>query len=186
MAKQKTQTVMKKKTKFKEVHISKLYRLELEKIEKKYNGMISPQIVVEEAKDEKNPLHKWFNWDDSVAGEKWRLHQARLLINSIRVKIDFDKGTSTYRKYLNVFINNSESKDPQRYYVNTKTVLKNENLKQQILIKAMKEIEYWEKTYKEYNELNEIFNSIKRTKNRIGKIDISNNNKTYKQNRVCK
>ncbi|MFW9928653.1 MAG: hypothetical protein ACFFD1_04615, partial [Candidatus Thorarchaeota archaeon] len=94
----------------------KKYRKELENLEKKYNGMISAEIVSNEAQKKQSPLHDWFDWEDNIAGEKWRLHQARLLINSIKVKIIFEKGVNHYRKYLNVNIKDDDG-ESQRFYV---------------------------------------------------------------------
>lgn len=167
MAKQKTITKQKKEKKKEDklkVNFQK-YKKELEKIEGKYNGLLSTEIVLKEAKQIDNPLHSWFDWEDTIAGEKWRLHQARLLISSIRVKIMFDKGASSYRKYLNVTIETDG--EPQRFYVRTEEVLKDEDLKEQILRRAVNEADYWQRTYKEYNELNEIFKGIAKTKKKL-------------------
>ena len=41
--------------------------------------------MVEEAADERHPLHSRFEWDDLVAGHAWRLEQARSLIQSVRI-----------------------------------------------------------------------------------------------------
>jgi hypothetical protein len=40
---------------------------------------------VDEARDEKHPLHTRFEWNDDVAGENWRRHQAHTLIQSVRI-----------------------------------------------------------------------------------------------------
>jgi hypothetical protein len=42
--------------------------------------------VLEAAKNRRNPLHKHFEWDDAVAGHKYRLEQARSIIRLIRVE----------------------------------------------------------------------------------------------------
>ncbi len=48
-------------------------------------GELTPRLVVDEARDEDHPLHSRFQWDDSIAGEKWRHAQAQELIRSVRV-----------------------------------------------------------------------------------------------------
>ena len=40
----------------------------------------TPQQIVDAAKDESSELHKCFEWDDSVAAEKYRLTQARTIV----------------------------------------------------------------------------------------------------------
>ena len=49
------------------------------------SGIITPDAVVADAEDEASPLHSYFEWDDSVAGMKYRIEQARTLIRSVRV-----------------------------------------------------------------------------------------------------
>lgn len=46
---------------------------------------LTPEIVLDEARDPQHPLHSRFEWDDTVAGEKWRRHQAHELITSVRI-----------------------------------------------------------------------------------------------------
>lgn len=43
-------------------------------------GTLTPEIVVEVARDPRHPLHARFDWDDTVAAEKWRLVQAGQLL----------------------------------------------------------------------------------------------------------
>jgi len=43
-------------------------------------GHLDAETVVAEARSKKSPLHQYFDWDNKVAGEKWRLEQARSLI----------------------------------------------------------------------------------------------------------
>lgn len=49
------------------------------------HGRLTPSLVVDEARNEKHPLHNRFEWDDAVAGEAWRRSQAHELIRSVRV-----------------------------------------------------------------------------------------------------
>ena len=64
---------------------------ELEIIRNENKGFISPQTVVEYAKDPKTFLHKEFVWDDSEAAEKYRIMQAGYLIRRITVTIVDEK-----------------------------------------------------------------------------------------------
>ena len=44
---------------------------------------LKPERVVEAAKPETSPIHKYFTWDDTEAGIQWRLHEARNLIRMV-------------------------------------------------------------------------------------------------------
>ena len=49
-------------------------------------GALTPAAVVEAATPKTHPLHDRFEWDNRVAGHKYRLVQARMLIRSVRVE----------------------------------------------------------------------------------------------------
>lgn len=57
---------------------------ELERIRAR-DGKVETVTIVNEARPETSPLHSAFEWDDSAAGEQWRLLQARNLIRAIEV-----------------------------------------------------------------------------------------------------
>ena len=54
------------------------------------HGRLTPALVVKSAKSPTSVLHDQFEWDDTVAGAKWREEQARVLIRSIQVTITTD------------------------------------------------------------------------------------------------
>lgn len=58
-------------------------------------GKLTPQLVVEVATDAEHPLHSRFEWDDTVAGAKYREVQASELIRS--VKVVYREATETER-----------------------------------------------------------------------------------------
>lgn len=49
------------------------------------NGTITPQLVVDTARDDAHPLHKHFQWDDSIAGELYRCNQAGQMIRRVTI-----------------------------------------------------------------------------------------------------
>lgn len=51
-------------------------------------NQLRPDVVLERARSAKSPLHRCFTWEDDEAGEKWRLHEARNLINAYYVVIE--------------------------------------------------------------------------------------------------
>jgi len=55
-------------------------------------GKLTAPLVVAEARDPEHPLHSRFEWDDSVAGERYREVQARELIRSQRIVYREAKG----------------------------------------------------------------------------------------------
>lgn len=58
---------------------------ELDAIQSVY-GNITPALIVESSKNKKSVLHNYFEWDNSVAADKWRFDQAVKLLGRIEVK----------------------------------------------------------------------------------------------------
>ena len=46
------------------------------------HGTITTELILETAQDPSSKLHKFFDWDDSVAGQKWRRQQAYALVQA--------------------------------------------------------------------------------------------------------
>jgi hypothetical protein len=49
------------------------------------HGYLTPRLVVDVATDDAHPLHGAFEWDDRVAGHKYRVVQARELIRTAKM-----------------------------------------------------------------------------------------------------
>jgi hypothetical protein len=65
------------------------------------HGTVNPEIVLAEATPVDHPLHDRFEWDDSIAGHKYRLNQARELIRSVKVQ-PADDSTASLRAFVSV------------------------------------------------------------------------------------
>ena len=147
----------------------------LSEIQKK-EGIITPVIIVKKAKAKKSVLHNYFEWDNSIAGQKYRIHQARSLINHIEVKIIREnKPDEKIKMFHNIKVV-PESKD--RGYVSLQAVLDSPDYHNQVIAQALLEVTSWHHRYKQYLELSPIFNAIEDVKN-ILKVekDITQNQK---------
>lgn len=144
---------------------------EFEKI-KKAEGNLSPRLIVEKAKDKNSPLHKYFEWNDSKAGEGYRLWQARMLINRITITISGEQ----VPKYENCSITIREvNEDGDREevvikgYKTYQEIKSSEEYKQEILLRALREIESWKSTYDRYSEFKNINKEIDKTSKLLNK-----------------
>lgn len=61
------------------------------------HGYLTPDIVLDEARDPGHPLHSRFEWDDARAAEAYRRDQARDLIQSVKIVYRERQGKSTER-----------------------------------------------------------------------------------------
>ena len=113
---------------------------------------LTPANVLELARDEDSALHDAFEWDNSVAAEKYRLGQARHLIVSIVVRQDEDKAEESQR----VFQISTERAhyQPIRYF------LENKDEHTRLLERAKGELYAIQKRYGNLAELEEVFDAI--------------------------
>ena len=58
-------------------------------------GYLDAELVVLDASPEDHPHHHRFEWDDEVAGDKWRAEQARCLIRGCRMVYADSEGEPT-------------------------------------------------------------------------------------------
>lgn len=64
------------------------------------NGRLMPQDVVNAARNRRSPLNPFFEWDDSVAAQRYRLQQASLLIRRVRVEVTVNQVPYRAPQYL--------------------------------------------------------------------------------------
>ena len=66
------------------------------------HGELKPDDVVHAAQDPESPLHAVFDWEDTRAAHKWRVHQARNLIRSVTVTIEKSPTKAPIRAFVHV------------------------------------------------------------------------------------
>lgn len=93
---------------------------ELERIRSK-TGQLVPADVVSAARPKKSPIHAAFEWDDTLAGEKYRIHQARNIIRAVRVVSEGDDGESVSHPQF-VHINRGHE---DQYYQSAEVAVEN-------------------------------------------------------------
>ena len=111
---------------------------------------ITPENVLLAAEDEESELHKCFEWDDSVAAEKYRLSQARQIIQFLVVK------TETVSEPVRVYQITSE----RNVYQPTKLFLQQPDEYAILLNRAKDELKAIRKRYKQISELESVFEAI--------------------------
>ena len=90
-------------------------------------GCLTPAVVVAAAKAKTHPLHDRFEWDDKIAGARYRLDQARELIRSVKIEVlnDDRLGPRHVRRYVSV------GDSSGRAYHRVEEVLTSEDLRAQ-------------------------------------------------------
>ena len=134
---------------------SSLYKADAQKVAEEILSIgesATPEQIVEKAKDESTEIHKCFTWDDTVAAEKWRLHEARQIVCHLVVKEDTAEGRPELR-----FFHKAEKSEG---YVSAMTVFRNEDKYLQLIHNALQELRAFRKKYSFLSERQEIVNLI--------------------------
>lgn len=131
-------------------------RDQLEEVRSEY-GRLTPAALVDAARPEDHPLHTRFEWDDAVAGERYRLDQAREIIRSYRIKYaDTPTKPKTIRGYVSV---RSEVEESTPAYLPTEEVMADPFLKALTLREMEREVNaLWEK-YAHFEEFAALLSS---------------------------
>jgi len=122
---------------------------------RRHGGNLLPEVVIEEAKDKRHPLHGRFEWDNTRAAHEHRLHQARQLI---RVCVTVVSPTIDP---LPVFVSLSTSRSSGEGYQVLTEVLSNKEKREQLLNDALHELNLFQKKYSTLRELAGVFAASK-------------------------
>lgn len=127
---------------------------------KKERGTLTPEHVLESARDKKSVLHDLFDWSDTVAAEKWRKEQARKIIQSIVVVYESSNDSQPQAYMCRLFHSvKAKSTDDDKagtlenVYEDIPTIRKNEDYKQQVIENAMRELVGWRNRYALYSDV---------------------------------
>ena len=125
---------------------------ELTRIKRKNYGILKPEVVVREAKKKKSPLHGFFEWDDGIAAEKYRIDQARHLIRSVVIEWENDPGeVIVSRAFVSI------KTDEEWGYVDMGDALSDEEMREQVLESALKYYEAGKQKFAGVEELAGLF-----------------------------
>lgn len=136
--------------------IKGLYKADAETVYKEITALgdsFSPADIVEAARNESSELHKCFEWDDSVAAEKYREHQARMVITQLVVRTETTDNTPVSVRVIS-------SASERNSYVPTKMLIRSEPEYADLLERAKRELRAFQQKYVAVVELQDIFAMI--------------------------
>jgi len=130
---------------------NELYKEELLRIGK--IKPLTPFNIVSEATDKTSVLHDWFEWDDAVASDKWRIRQARELVNVIIETPEMSDDSVTHS--FEIIKTNGSSE-----YKHVYEIFDNKEWKQQVIEQAVTYLRIWRRKYNIYSEFKEVSKAI--------------------------
>lgn len=124
-------------------------------------GELTSARFLEVSRPEDAPTHNMFEWDDSVAAERYRLQQATVAINSVEVQI-VNEATATVTSQA-AFVNVIRKAPAQSgSFAPIEVALSDENMRSTLLLNALNELKSFRRKYNQLSELSNVFLEIKK------------------------
>lgn len=119
-------------------------------------GDITPERVVDDARNPQSPLHPNFDWNNKTAAESWRQHTARNLIGSlVVVRVNEKQVTGNVRAFVSV-----RNGDNKGVYTPIVAVMEDAELRKQVLERARQELHQWRNRYADLSEFAKVFSVV--------------------------
>lgn len=120
------------------------------------HGRLTPDDIVEDARNPLSPLHPSFEWDDAAAAVEQRRNTARSLMQSIVVvRIEDQEVENPIRAFVNVI-----SDEKQHYYTPIRVAMNDLTLREQLKQQAWRELQSWRKKYEDILEFAQVIDAI--------------------------
>ena len=113
---------------------------------------LTPHNLVEDSRPESAPLHNCFEWNDSIAAEKFRESQAYYIIRSVTVDID------STREPTRAFV--VTVSDDKHTYKDVGYVLRNQDSRSALIESARRDLIAFKRKYQSLTELAKVIDAI--------------------------
>lgn len=157
----------------------------IERIEEE-KGSVDAGSFLDASRPISSSTHSLFEWDDSIAAEKYRLQQSGQIISSLRIEVipvteeehnlnleivnDIPHKEKLQKGTLQPAFVNVKKKvvGEAGKYVNLETAMSDVDTRKIILENAFKELRTFMEKYKRYSELSKVFAAIEELETEIG------------------
>lgn len=119
---------------------------------------VTPAQILEKARDNSTELHKCFEWDDSIAAERYRLSQAGQVLRLLVIK-ETPKSQGSYERRLLYKTSSDEGYKPIMH------IERNQDEYLLLRNRAYNELQIFERKYHSIVELEEVFEAFHRVSN---------------------
>jgi hypothetical protein len=146
---------------------------EVQRLSVENDGEVAPAVLVSFAQQNpKSESNRLFQWDDEKAAEEYRLEQARLAMRSLII-VNLTVGGNK-QEPIRAFVN--VSSDGGRAYAPIAVVMRDPEKREEVLARALTELEAWRHRYAALQELATAFVAVdrllaRRQKRRPGRGD---------------
>lgn len=130
----------------------------IESIQQKNNGVCHPKQLVEVSRSPKAKTHKMFEWNDKVAGERYREDQARLAIRCLVVTYEHGDGKD---REVKAFSQVQRDEDGNGY-ARTIEAMSDDLDRDYILNAALSQLRAWRRRWNQLNEVADTVTALKK------------------------
>lgn len=131
------------------------YGRELDRLSK--TGPLTVERVLQAAERPTNPIHAYFEWDDTTAAVEYRKYQARYLMRSVSIVVETRNGPEVSRAFH--CLTNVAGEDRAQWF-DSATVFTDEQMRTKVIQEALSELYTWKNRYQQYSELAGIIKEI--------------------------
>ena len=139
--------------------VNGMFKADPEQVFKEINSLgeqYTPEQVVELAKDETTQLHGLFEWDDTEAARKYRIHQAGTIIRALVYVPDKTEEEKPVQKFRAIVKN-----EVKNHYSEITVVAKNYDQYNRLLEEAKRDAAKFMEKYKALAEFEEVFAAMR-------------------------
>lgn len=125
-----------------------IYNADAQKVAEEIEAIgsdVKPAQIVEKARDSNTELHKCFDWDDTIAAEKWRLHQARHITGCLVIRRTEERENMPEIRYFH--------KNDSGGYKPAEHIFRKQSEYEKLLQRALAELDAFRRKYSNLEEL---------------------------------
>lgn len=133
---------------------------------------------VRRSEPEDAPTHKYFEWDDAVAGNLYRREQGRRIIRMVMVEVVVNEQTVRKQRFmesLRVSKDDEEGQSAGRQYVSIDQIKADPKLATVMLRQALNELITFQNKWKQYREVYKEFGELDRVNDAISQLKLKFN-----------
>lgn len=120
------------------------------------DGEVTKESFLDSARSKASPVHKLFDWDNKVAGEKWRLQQAKNILSCLRINIVCeDRAPIKTRAFINIVPGSNNGR-----FLSTELAMANLDTRTGVLTRAQQELQSFREKYSTLTELSTVIAAI--------------------------
>lgn len=115
---------------------------------------LTPKNLLDANRDENAPLHSEFEWNDTIAAEKYRERQAQHIIACLCVRAETTNGEKS--EPIRAFLKTA----PESEYQSLEVILQSADSHSAMLAMALKELKAFKRKYNSLAELKPLFDVL--------------------------